>query len=135
MSRTEYFTDPSKYFDIVLNDAYVVSAVRLVSDNMASVTYTSRDEHVEDLPTTSPIIAAWTTAQARLKLYSYLEALQRRVLYFDTDSVIYVSETGKHLLPLGDYLGDLTDECDGGHITEFVSGGPKQVKFKTQAFS
>ena len=30
------------------------------------------------------IIAAYTTAQARLKLYSYLERLDRRVLYYDT---------------------------------------------------
>ena len=45
------------------------------------------------------------------------------MLYFDTDSVIYVSPTGQHLLPLGDFLGDLTDELNGGYITEFVSGG------------
>jgi hypothetical protein len=41
--------------------------------------------------------------------------------------VIYVSETGQHLIEHGDFLGDLTDECAGGHITEFVSGGAKQV--------
>jgi hypothetical protein len=71
--------------------------------------------------------------QTRLKLYSYLEILQRRVLYFDTDSVIYLSETGAHLLPLGDYLGELTDECNSGHITEFVSGGPKQYAYRTNS--
>jgi hypothetical protein len=26
---------------------------------------------------------------------------------------------------VGDFLGDLTDELPGAHITEFVSGGPK----------
>jgi hypothetical protein len=64
MNCTEDFTDSAKYFNVVFNDAYVVSSVRLVSDRMVSVTYTSRDEHTDDLPTTSPIIAAWTTAQA-----------------------------------------------------------------------
>ena len=34
-------------------------------------------------------IAAFTTCNARLKLYSYLEQLQQGVLYFATDSVIY----------------------------------------------
>lgn len=123
MGKTEYFTDPVKYFDIVFNNAFVIKSIRIVNDQMLCVKYTSRDEHVEDLHTTSPIIAAWVTAQARLKLYSYLETLQRNVLYFDTDSVIYVSPTGAHLLPLGDFLGDLTDELGGGHITEFISGG------------
>ena len=29
-------------------------------------------------------ISAYVTSQARLKLYTYLERLQERVLYFDT---------------------------------------------------
>jgi hypothetical protein len=47
-----------------------------------------------------------------------------------SDSVIYLSPTGEHLLPLGDYLGDLTDELDGGYIVEFASGGPKQYGYR-----
>ena len=31
---------------------------------------------------------------------------------------------------LGDYLGDMTDELDGGHIVEFVAAGPKQYAFR-----
>ena len=41
---------------------------------------------------TNVVIAAFTTAHARLKLYSVLESLQTRVLYFDTDSVTFKSE-------------------------------------------
>ena len=74
-------------------------------------------------------IAAYTTAQARLKLYSFLERLGERVLYYDTDSIIYLSREGsaEYELPLGDYLGDLTDELAkdygaGSYITEFASG-------------
>jgi hypothetical protein len=37
------------------------------------------------------VIAAYTTAQARLKLYSYLEPLGPSALYADTDSVVYAS--------------------------------------------
>jgi len=32
----------------------------------------------------------YTTAIARLKMYTYIEQLQGRVLYFDTDSIIYL---------------------------------------------
>jgi hypothetical protein len=41
------------------------------------------------------VIAAYTRAQARLKLYSYLEQLGPRVLYADTDSVVYTSRPGE----------------------------------------
>ena len=78
------------------------------------------------------VIAAFTTAYARLKLYDLLDLLQERVLYYDTDSVIYIHQPGKPDPPLGDYLGDLTDELDpGDYITTFVSGGPKNYAYVT----
>jgi hypothetical protein len=45
--------------------------------------------------------------------------------------VIYVQRPGDIYEPsVGDFLGDMTDELDGGHITEFVSLGPKQYTYK-----
>ena len=76
------------------------------------------------------LFAAFTTTHASLKLYSVLEQLNRRVLYFDKDSVIYVSREGNWEQPTGLYLGDLTDELDGNYITTFVSGGPKNYSNK-----
>ena len=78
--------------------------------------------------------AAYTTAQARMKLYSYLEKLDRRVLYFDTDSVIYIHQEYAWNPPIGNFLGDMTDELEkpygpGSYIVEFVSGGPKNYAF------
>ena len=61
-------------------------------------------------------IAAFTTAYARLKLYSCLELMQDKILYVDTDSLIYVVKKGKTPLKLGNYLGDLTDELG---VTQF----------------
>ncbi len=56
----------------------------------------------------------------------------RRVFYYDTDSVIYSSKPGQYDPPLGDYLGELTNELGvGEHIVEFVSGGPKNYAYKT----
>ncbi|XP_034080793.1 uncharacterized protein LOC117551842 isoform X1 [Gymnodraco acuticeps] len=77
-------------------------------------------------------IAAFTTAYARLKLYSELEKLQRRVFYYDTDSIIYVTRQGESPLPMGVYLGDLTDELGGDTIKEFVSAGPKSYAYQTK---
>ena len=47
---------------------------------------------------------------------------------------MYSWKPGQPQVPLGDYLGDLTDELEGGdHIVEFVSGGPKNYGYTTAA--
>ena len=58
-----------------------------------------------------------------------LDYLQEKVLYFDTDSIIYVDDGTKHV-ETGDMLGDTTDELSGKRITNFVSTGPKSYSFK-----
>ena len=92
-------------------------------------------EHNEDFVTpndkTNMIIAAFTTAYARLKLYDVLDMLQERVLYYDTDSVIFVSKPEDPEPPTGPYLGELTDELGGDYITTFISGGPKNYCYRT----
>ena len=78
---------------------------------------------------TNVVVAAFTTAQARLKLFECLHTLGTRSWYCDTDSIIYVSRPGALELSVGSTLGELTDELAeygaGTYITRFVSGGPK----------
>lgn len=86
-------------------------------------------------PHTNVYLAVFTAAHARLKLYSALETAGERVLYFDTDSVIYkIQDSEPDPLPSGDYLGDLEDECDpeSDWIEEFVSAGPKNYAYRTR---
>ena len=80
---------------------------------------------------TNIYLATFATCWARLKLYSVLEKVNRNVLYYDTDSVIYVSSHGKYNPPIhvGDYLGELTNELKKGeHIVEYVSGDRKIMR-------
>jgi len=109
----------------------------LVSDKMIAVTYVQKEEFVEVMANTNPVIAAYTTAYARLKLYSYIEKLNDRVMYFDTDSVVYTTDLSKrrqYEVSVGNSLGDMTDEMrefgDGAVLEEFVSGGPKNYAYK-----
>ena len=85
------------------------------------IRYEYGDKFVQPDPKTNVIIA-------RLQLYDELDILQERVLYYDTDSVIYLSQPEPRL---GNYIGDLTDELGGEHITVFASGGPKNYCYKT----
>ena len=77
-------------------------------------------------------MAAFTTGWARLHLYEALEMLDQRVVYFDTDSVVYLEDTDQpeQWQPeLGSFLGEFTDKLDGEYITEFVSGGPRNYGY------
>ena len=131
MTRTKLITEPNELFDLLTSKEYVVGDARLVNKDTVEVQYCNIDEFEEPDSKTNVVIAAFTTAYARLKLYDLLDQLQKQVLYYDTDSVIYVHKPGKPDPPLGDYLGDLTDELDGDYITEFMSGGPKNYAYVT----
>ena len=132
MTQTKRVTEPKELFNYLDSDQYVVSEALMVNDETVEIQYTNKDEFVEEKDKVNIVIAAFTTAYARLKLYDLLDLLQERVLYYDTDSVIYVHEPGKPDPPLGDYLGDLTDELDvGDYITTFISGGPKNYAYLT----
>ena len=129
--KTEMVTEPKELFDLLYSSEFEVTDARLVNDEMVEVHYRNVGEFEEQNNKVNIVIAAFTTAYARLKLYDLLDQLQERVLYYDTDSVIYVHEPGKPEPSLGDYLGDLTDELDGDYITSFMSGGPKNYAYVT----
>ena len=71
-------------------------------------------------------------------MYYALNKLQRQVLYFDTDSVVYKynpNDPNDKYLENGDLLGDWTDELDGSTMVgTFVSGGPKNYSYETKDY-
>ena len=124
-------TEPGRLLELLNKSEYEVADARLVNDKTVEVQHRNMDEFEEPNNKVNIVIAAFTTAYARLKLYDLLDQLQEQVLYYDTDSVIYLHEPGKPEPPLGDYLGDLTDELDGDYITAFMSCGPKNYAYET----
>ena len=66
-----------------------------------------------------------------MKLYTFLDTLQTRALYVDTESVLYIQPSDDSpLVPTGDRLDDMTSElkpCE--YISEFCSGGPKNYAY------
>lgn len=84
-------------------------------------------------PNVNVVIAAYTTAHARLHLYAYLDKLKEKVLYYDTDSVFFIKNKNDEGLKLGDYLTILTDElCEYGensYIGEVVFSSEKSYAY------
>ena len=130
MTQCTHISSPKEYFDLLTSDQQEVTDINFVSEDMIELRWKYKEDFVETSARINVIIAAYTTAQARLKLYSYLELLQDRALYADTDSIIFGTTTGEDKLPLGDFLGDLTDEVSEGSMTHFVSGGPKNYAYR-----
>ena len=132
LGKTDMIYEPKDFFNLLYDDKFEVCDARMVNDDAIEVHYRNVKEFVEQNNKVNVVVAAFTTAYARLKLYDLLDLLQERVLYYDTDSVIYVHKPDKPDPPLGNYLGDLTDELDGDYITSFVSGGPKNYAYCTK---
>jgi hypothetical protein len=80
---------------MMTSSSQVIKNVRFVSEEMVHMDWLCLDDFVEVSGRTNVVIAAYTTAQARLKLYGYLERLNTRTLYCDTDSVIYSCKKGE----------------------------------------
>ncbi|XP_054259940.1 uncharacterized protein LOC128984630 [Macrosteles quadrilineatus] len=125
--------DPKTLFQMFSSPEIKVNRLQIVNDEVVVVSWEYLMEVGEPLSNINVCIAAYTTSQARLKLYEHLEALGAQVLYYDTDSVVYILGNGLYREPTGDYLGEMTNELidygPGSYITEFVSGGPKTYAY------
>lgn len=119
---------------VILNDRNHIQSVLFHSSTARTICYETTELFLGSPKKTNIAIAAFTTAYARLRLYEALEVLDRRVLYMDTDSVLFVESVGDpEALVCGAYLGDLTNELDDGdYITDFCSTGPKSYAYKTK---
>ena len=80
MTKTEIVHQPKRFFELLYSDEFEVADARIVNDDMIEVQYKSVDEFVEPNNKVNVVIAAFTTAYARLKLYDLLDLLQERVL-------------------------------------------------------
>lgn len=136
LPRTQIVKTSEVFYDICYNPEISILSLKVINDDTLLISYEFKESSDASTFTSNVLIGAFTTAQARLKLYSYLVKLGERALYYDTDSIIYVSREGEgeYEPETGEYLGMMTDELEaygkGSYITEFVSGGPKNYSFK-----
>lgn len=132
-TQVEVFTDPAEFYTFLSDYTHAIDALNIINEDMVEVYFKNVEDADEPSNFTNIFVAAFTTCWARLKLYDVLDQVGERVCYFDTDSIVYISREGQHDPPLGNYLGQLTNELKKGkYITEWVSAGPKNYAFKTQ---
>ncbi|XP_055352324.1 uncharacterized protein LOC129598446 [Paramacrobiotus metropolitanus] len=130
--NTKYLTCPQEFYKMLLSGEFHIHSWDMFSEDVLQVAYTREKLFIDQNPHTNVVLAAFTTCWARLHLYGYMEQVQDTLLYFDTDSIIFVEKPGAIVPPTGKFLGDLTDELQPDQfITQFVSLGPKTYSYKT----
>ena len=124
-TKCKFIKNPHELFNIIYNSKFDVK------DIIFLCFFSDKTELHIDSNQTNVVLAAFVTAQARLKLYSELRKFGKNVVYFDTDSIFY--KKGGYEPVCGDYLGMFTNEIDpeeGNEIVEFVSAGLKNYSYK-----
>ena len=132
-TQVREFVDPQPFHSALDSDQNDIRYVSPLTEERVEV-HVKKEMHAESLsPNLNIFIACFTTCWARLRLCEALELLGEHVLYFDTDSVIFLHRPDQPDPPLGDYLGDFKSELEADDpIVEFCSGGPKNYGYRTR---
>ena len=125
-------SDAATHFDILTSDEQNVLNVNFVSDEMVEMNWKFKKDFIETSERTNVVVAAYTTVQACLKPYGYLEMIGSKMLYADTDAIIFKVKPRQFCKEsvLGNYLDDLTNEEPDGKVNHFVTEGPKIMHTK-----
>lgn len=100
-------------------------------DNEVFIQFTELKDNKTSLPTTNVAIAAMTTSNARLRLYKEMDALGERVIYSDTDSIIFLYDPTKYNTPIKGGLGNWTAETKSP-IVEVICPLSKTYAYLTE---
>ena len=143
LKKTKFITDIESLYHIFTDPSKVITDFHIMNDDIIELEYKISEDFEPISMNTNVMIAAFCTSWARLKLWSIMNRLGSRVLYHDTDSIIFsAKDSDQYIPPLGEYFGELTNEltckelncktenCQCHWIEEFISCGPKNYSFR-----
>ena len=131
-TQTRLISDPKELYRFLATPGIEVTNLMFAKDDVWISWKLTAEERVPNLRHTIEVIGAYVTVGARIHLYQYLDRVEEKALYCDTDSILYVQPRDETaLIETGDNLGAMTSELKPGqYIAEFVSGGPKNYVYK-----
>ena len=133
LKQTKICQTYNDYYQLVSNENIMIKGELMVNEETLLVNYQMTEDENCNNSRTSYAIAAFVTSWARLELLKVIDEIElipRRIMYMDTDSVIFSYKNGDIKPATGDYLGNLTDEIikdygENAICTKFCSLGPK----------
>lgn len=136
-SKIKFISQLSEWTSLITDSTKEVSNIDFSINGVLTAFYKEFDEYNDGGSSNKQvnvILAAFVTCHARLKLLSEMQKIGKRVLYHDTDSIIFLTtgEANEYVPTTGVFLGDLTDELDQkqDHIVEFIGKAPKDYAYK-----
>ena len=143
MKKCKFVSSQIALYNLLTDSSKNVKDFHILTPNIMLIEYANAKEFQNVDPKTNVVISAFCSTYARLALWKVMHALGDRVLYHDTDSVIFTTTSSPFEWepPVGECLGDLSDEltckklgcpgCETGHwIVEFVACGPKNYAYR-----
>ena len=133
LQQTKVCSEYKDYWEIVNDEDKLIKGELMVNDDCLLVNWEYKDDEMGKNANTSLAIASFVTSYARIELMKIIdevEIIPGRVLYWDTDSLIFRYRDGEPKPSTDDYLGCLADEISkdygvGAICTKFCSLGPK----------
>ena len=130
-SKVTYTTAVSDYIKLMHDPHIQVQDVVYTNEEAVAVySKVKREEMDPGFARTNCVLAAYTTANVRLRLHGVMERLGKRALYTDTDSIICVHKQGEWNPDTGDFLGYLKDEYPHRELTQYVGLGAKNYAIR-----
>lgn len=138
--KTEIVSTYDEYWKLLLDPKKEISGITEVNEHQLALNWAFKDINDSNPGNYILSIAAYVTAYARLELYEKIDLLETSspecVLYFDTDSIIYIRNNINYsTIKCGDFLGELKDEIKSNYgkdskCIKFVSLGPKNYAYQ-----
>nr|CAD2183600.1 unnamed protein product [Meloidogyne enterolobii] len=129
----KYARTPAEFHQLLEDPTIETLDFDHVSEYMDRCVVRKKEEFAKPPDTNCLQVASFVTSYARLHLYQYMEEVHRvggRLLYCDTDSIIYVAKLGGERVDEGEALGQMKREHPERRIIEFLAGGPKNYGYR-----
>lgn len=86
--QVKYFKEQAELVDLLASTGKEFKKLDCIGDRMVRVEYVNSAEFIREQANVNVVLAAYTTAYGRLRLYDCLDQLGDRLLYFDTGTCV-----------------------------------------------
>ena len=124
--------DMAKMFKLLVDTTKKLTDFH-IQDKVVMLSYKDRDEFVMSTATSNITLTTNTMNSARCRLYKSLATEQERLLYCNTDSIVYVKLATAENLRLGNLLGEHNSKLVlNDYITTWVCCGSQNYSYVTK---
>ena len=106
-NQTKLIFDPQELYSFLVTPGIKVTNLLFAGDDVVWISWRHAEgTHVPNLRHTNEVTGSYVMSGVRLHLYGYLDKLEDRAIYCDTENVVYIQPwDGPALVEIGDCLG------------------------------